>query len=385
MIQAAETLSEVIGAIYDATLDRSLWLDALRKSTEFVGGSAASLYSKNVAHKTGSTVLHWNSKPAPRVIDYYNEYVKIDPVTSGQFQFDIGQAYSIEDCLPHSEFVETRIYQEWARPQGWVDHLGVTLEKSATSFSVFGIFRDDEQGLVDGEMRRRMQSIIPHIRRTVLIGNLLDLGSAEATAFVNTLDGLAAGVFLVDKNARIAFANASGQAILDEGEVLLRRNDALAPVDPRAGTTLHNVIASSGGGDASVGVKGIAIPLTLPPKDIWLAHVLPLTSGARKGAGFTYSAIAAVFVHKASIETPSAMETMAKSYKLTPAEMRVLAAVSEIGPVSTVAEALGISEATVKTHLQHLFAKTGIKRQAELVKLVAANASPLRKISGNAG
>jgi DNA-binding CsgD family transcriptional regulator len=32
---------------------------------------------------------------------------------------------------------------------------------------------------------------------------------------------------------------------------------------------------------------------------------------------------------------------------------------------------LGISQATVKTHLHNLFRKTGTRRQSELVKLVA--------------
>ena len=59
----------------------------------------------------------------------------------------------------------------------------------------------------------------------------------------------------------------------------------------------------------------------------------------------------------------------------------VLAVVSELDGISAVAEALGISEATVKTHLQHLFAKTGTSRQIDLVKLVATHASPLRQAS----
>ena len=41
------------------------------------------------------------------------------------------------------------------------------------------------------------------------------------------------------------------------------------------------------------------------------------------------------------------------------------------------AEALGIGEATVKTHLHRLFGKTGTSRQADLVKLVAGFSSPL--------
>ena len=42
-----------------------------------------------------------------------------------------------------------------------------------------------------------------------------------------------------------------------------------------------------------------------------------------------------------------------------------------------VAAALGIGEATVRTHLHRIFAKTETKRQADIVKLVAGYASPL--------
>jgi DNA-binding CsgD family transcriptional regulator len=55
----------------------------------------------------------------------------------------------------------------------------------------------------------------------------------------------------------------------------------------------------------------------------------------------------------------------------------VLRAVVEIGGVPEIADALGIGEATVKTHLHRLFAKTGTSRQAELVKLVAGFSNPL--------
>ncbi len=55
----------------------------------------------------------------------------------------------------------------------------------------------------------------------------------------------------------------------------------------------------------------------------------------------------------------------------------MLFAIVEIGGVHESAEALGISEATARTHLRHLFEKTGTSRQAELIKLVAKYANPL--------
>jgi DNA-binding CsgD family transcriptional regulator len=208
---------------------------------------------------------------------------------------------------------------------------------------------------------------------------VLDLNTTKTTAFADALNGLAASVFLVDHNARPVFINASGQAMLDEGKILRQKDGVLTAVDPSTGTTLSDTIASARGGDAAVGVNGIAVPLYSPPGDPWLAHVLPLTSGARLHAGLTHSAAAALFVHKASLESPSSMETMSKLYKLTPGELRVLAGVGVVGGIPAVAEIVGISEATVKTHLQRLFAKTGTNRQIDLVKLVAAHASPLRR------
>jgi DNA-binding CsgD family transcriptional regulator len=77
--------------------------------------------------------------------------------------------------------------------------------------------------------------------------------------------------------------------------------------------------------------------------------------------------------------TPSPPEAIAKTYKLTAMELRVLLAIVEVGGVPEVAEALGIAETTVRTHLRQTYQKTGVDRQADLVKLVAAFSNPLVK------
>jgi DNA-binding CsgD family transcriptional regulator len=108
----------------------------------------------------------------------------------------------------------------------------------------------------------------------------------------------------------------------------------------------------------------------------FVAHVLPLTSGARRRVGMSYSAVAAFFVRKAELALPSPIEAMTTRYRLTAAELRVLMAIVQVGGVPEVAPVLGISETTVKTHLQHVFEKTGVNRQADLVRLVAEFMSP---------
>jgi len=308
---------------------------------------------------------------------YFETYIKLDPATTGHYLAEIEEPVSTIDFISYDEFLETRFYREWVRPQGIADFLSAALDKSATSAAMFGVFRSERQGLVDDQMRRRMRLIVPHVRRAVLIGRVIDLRTAEAATFADTLDGLSAGMFLVDETGRIVHANASGHAMLARGSVLHAAGGKLAAGEAGAGQALKEIFAMAGDGDAAVGVKGIAVPMTARDGECYVAHVLPLTSGARRQAGASYAAIAALFVHKAALEAPSPPETIARLYRLTPSELRVLLAIVQVGGVAETAEALGIGEATVKTHLHRLFAKTGTSRQADLVKLVAGFSNPL--------
>jgi DNA-binding CsgD family transcriptional regulator len=129
----------------------------------------------------------------------------------------------------------------------------------------------------------------------------------------------------------------------------------------------------------ALGIKGISVPLTGRNGERYVAHALPLTSGARRTAGIAYTAVAALFIRKVAMFVAMPPEVIGKSFKLTPTELRVLLAIVEVGGVAKVAEALGVADSTVKTHLGRVFEKTGTTRQADLVKLVAAYASPLKQ------
>ena len=199
----------------------------------------------------------------------------------------------------------------------------------------------------------------------------------EAATFADALDGLGAGLFLVDETGRIVHANASGHAMLRARSVLREAAGRLVPCEVRAATALEELLATVSGGDAVSGARPVALPLSGRDGEHYVAHILPLTAGARRCAGAAYAAVAALFVHKAALEAPSPAEVIAKFYDLTPSELRVLLAIVDVGGVPETARALGVAEATVKTHLHRLFGKTGACRQADLVKLVAGFSSPL--------
>lgn len=371
-----EALSALIGEVYDAALDPSLWQDVLEKSSLFVGGSAAAIYSKDSVSRTAD-ITHGFGVDQQFQQNYIDTYVRIDPTTPGFFFFDVGEVVTTPDILPYDEFLDSRFYKEWARPQGWVDMATSVLEKSTTSYAVFSVFRHEQDGLSDDLMRRRMKLLVPHVRRAILISKTIQLNRAEAAMLADTLDSLAAGLFLMGEKGRLVQANLSGHAIIAEGSILRAAGGRLIATDPIADAAMRAAFAGIDIGDAGLGTQGIAVPLAAANGQHYVAHILPLTSGARRKTGAGYSAVAAVFVSRTQIEAPAAPQVIAELYGLTPSELRVLLAVFAAGGVSDIAGALGISEATTKTHLHRLFAKTNTRRQADLVRLVAGFTGPI--------
>jgi DNA-binding CsgD family transcriptional regulator/PAS domain-containing protein len=372
-MREAEELSRVIGDIYDASLDPGLWPNAIESVCGYVGAASASLHSQDSISRATDALFWWGrASDAPHYFQIYLEkYGKINPIFPGVVFFDLELPIAVPDVISCEEFVQTRFFREWLAPQSLMDGLFSNLEKGATSCALFTAMRHAEQGQVDDRMRHRFELITPHVRRSMLIGKVIDLHRVEAAALADSLDQLAAGVVIVDAAGRIIHANASAHRLIAEGNVLRAANGRIAALDPQGSRNLLDVFAAAPGGDAAVGRRGIAMTLTARTGERYVVDVLPLTSGARRKAGVSYSAAAAMFIRKAELDCLSPPEAIAGQFKLTPAEVRVLFAIVEIGGVPEVAPVLGISEQTVKSHLHHIFEKTATKRQADLVKLVA--------------
>jgi len=373
-MREAEELSQVIGDVYDASLDSALWPTAIESICRYIGAASAGLHSQNSISRATDALFWWGrGESAPQFFKaYVDTYCRINPIFPGVIFFEIEQPVAVPDVISCEEFVQTRFFREWLAPQSLTDGLFSNLEKGLTSCAVFTAMRHAKEGPVDDRMRQRFELITPHVRRAMLIGKVVDLHRVEAATLADTLDELASGMFIVDSNARIIHANVAAHRLIAEADVLRAPNGRLATVEPKGGQNLLDAFTASQAGDAAIGKGGIAVPLTARTGDRYIAHVLPLTSGARRKAGVAYSATAALFIRKADLDLPSPPEAITAQFRLTSAEVRVLFAIVQVGGVPEVAPVLGITEQTVKSHLHRIYEKTETRRQADLVKLVAS-------------
>jgi hypothetical protein len=218
MEESAQLLN-LIGSIYDALLEPALSAGVLEKTASFVGGSAATIFWQDGIRKEGNAYYNFGTDGRYERL-YFEKYIKFDPLSAAYFMLDVGEVTSNSMLVPPAEFFETRFYREWVRPQGWIDNVFAILEKSKTSIVVFAAFRHERDGLADDNSRSRLRLITPHLRRAALIGKVIDLKAVEATTFADMLDGLSAGIFLVDGAGRIVHANGAGRVFLAAGDIL---------------------------------------------------------------------------------------------------------------------------------------------------------------------
>jgi DNA-binding NarL/FixJ family response regulator len=198
----------------------------------------------------------------------------------------------------------------------------------------------------------------------------------ERSGLVHMIDRLAAGVFLVNAGGRILHINARGRAMLAEADALIAQRGVLRGENPKITRALCEVFDASARDGLQIGRKGVAVPLAGRSGKRYLAHVLPLAAAGRPATGPRSAVVAAVLVRRAGLDLSPPVEAIAKLYDLTASELRTFDAIVQAGNVPKAAALLGVLKTTVRTHLQHVFSKTGARSQADLVKLVASIASP---------
>lgn len=379
-VEDLEGFSGLVGQFYDATLDPSLWPEAVEAAGRFLGGRSAVLACWDTAYSKLNMDLTWNYDP--EVVRIYQErLIHQNHLIPVALRSDVGDVLQGSRAWP-GDFTASELYEVFNRRMGWEDIFQITVERSATGSAYFGLGVGGAARPPDAQAMRGLALLQPHLRRAVLIGRLMERQHVAMAALADTLDGIEAGLFLLDAVGRIAYANLPAQLMLEAGRVARRSDNILALTDPSASRALRATLAACDeAGDAALGTRGVAIPIT--PEgggraEPHVAHVLPLNAGARRRARTAYAAVAAVFVRKATVQHASALEAIATLYRLTPTETRVLLGIIEVGGAPQVAEAFGVTESTVRTHLKRVFEKTGAARQADLVRMVAEMASPLR-------
>ena len=198
-------------------------------------------------------------------------------------------------------------------------------------------------------------------------------------ALGSTLDSIVMGVIIVADQGRILHTNQAAQRMLDARSPIVSLGGCLGALQAELTKELRRAIAAAQADASLIGVAGIGVPLVDKNMTAATAHVLPLARGDRPARRSNAETAAAVFVTPASTASPADVGTVARIFSLTPAEVRLLQLLVSGASLMEAASALGITEATARTHRNHIFTKTGVSRRTDLLALVGRLVPPIRR------
>jgi DNA-binding CsgD family transcriptional regulator len=357
---------ELVKLTYEAATSSSRWRDFLRLFSEVVHApSAVFLIHDNTNQKANASAAIGVD---PGWAKSYQEYfVTINPWLEGR-PFRRGVVAVGEQILNDRELVRTEFYNDFLRPQDWFHCCGVKIAQDQLTTSEISAVRSRRAGTFTSSEVALFEYLAPHLQRAVRIHNRIAGLESGLNAATGALDRFPTGIVAVDSDAKVILTNRAADAILQRGDGLLSR-DGLRAASSQETARLRNAIAAvctqrDSGILKPETVIRINRPSGLRPLEV-LVCPLPSQSSIRNGG-----AAAALLITDPEEGATLDSRALHQLFGLTPAEIRLCIALVKGKSVEEYALEAGISSNTARTHVKRIYAKTGVRRQSELVRLL---------------
>lgn len=200
------------------------------------------------------------------------------------------------------------------------------------------------------------------------------VSTARGPWLATLLNTLACALLVVDQNQTILFANAAAERALMDGDFLSRCHDLLTTAAAERARLAQVIAAAASPGPRSVEMMSSML-LTNDKGVSRIAYVRPLPDVVA-GAGRHDSPLVLLAMPVAGDIHLVHTGAFARAYGLTRTEERVLVHLVNGATLKGAAVRLQVATATVTTHVKHIFDKTGVRRQSDLICLLLRSLPP---------
>jgi DNA-binding CsgD family transcriptional regulator len=375
-----EMLLRLVGLIYEAALNPDAWPQFLQLLAVAIGGHSVNLgYLQNGKPELAvQSMVRYDPIGLQEYIAYYGRQ---DPwVVAGLEQgvFRSGAIGTAEELVPKARLLRTEFYNDFGRRYGLEDGISGVIQRDEDSLAFINAFCQPHQGPFAPDVRRLLGTLMPHLQRAIQLHCRVTRLEAEREATAEAFQRLRLATIFLDAKGQVAFINGSASAILASRDGLAIRRRQLHAGLARETAMLNRLIAEAIKATTGKGLhSGGALAISRPSgKRAFGLLVTPLRSGNRYAE--QGGAAAAVFIRDPDHDEGTDVTLLRELFGLTAAESRIAALVAQGHSFSDVIDRLGIAEATGRTHLKNIFAKTATRTQAQLVRLLLSSVPPVR-------
>jgi hypothetical protein len=208
-----DELSAVLGLIYESLLDDSLWPKTLVKLADAMEAAQVGLLSLDRMARTYNSL-------APRTDPVMDTKFKTywafhNPLWPRTITRPIGEVFLLESLVPRNNLITTDFFHEWFQPAGFgIAAIGANLVVTDEVSSMITVGNAPWKDHITDEQMRMFRAVVPHVNRAVLIHRKFRLRDLNQNIAPERLEHISSGVILVDRAAKVLFANAHARALM---------------------------------------------------------------------------------------------------------------------------------------------------------------------------
>ncbi len=377
----------LVDLIYKGTLEEQPWKSALPALREAMDAQVASLVLRPPTAEDHGVILNCVRPDSERwaassllasaddweVSAYREQFFALDPFVN----LPLDQVITLADILPDGELVTSDYYLHYLEPIGLFRILGVDTAEPGGMLARLRFSRRRSEARFGKQPRELLTALTPHLRRAIEIYAKLNRTTSERDVYAGAVNRLSVASIILDEQGRVLSTNAVGQALLDAGEGLSLRDGRLhiegRDINRALQQALTTIIRAQLRGETSV-IKALRVPRPSGRSDLGL--VIRPVPASQWSEGQSSPSVA-VFVSDPDLHESTSHQILAELFALTPAEANLATLLARGLSLARVSTAQGISQHTARAQLKSIFAKTGVSRQAELVRLVLKSVASL--------
>ncbi len=364
-----EQFDSLLSALYEASMDNAYWDDALEQLRALFSANYVTLILKMPDSQDeddlGLMVSVGDMQDSGKVV-YFPYRHNLTPFVNQAPD----KVFTEEDLMTREEWHDSPYRIHWCACNDVYHVMAVDISTQDSGTLRFRLTRPESSEPFSEDDKALCQFLLPHIRRSLNVRNLLDRSQTLGSLYSKAISRLSIATVLIDENGQILEENVFAKEILESGDGLKIVGGRLEASYPSDNRELRRLIKDAFANKRGEGEHTLpeAMSVTRPSGEVSLGVVvesIPSTAWA-EGKG---QPAAVVYIRDAVGKSQASNEVAKKLFGLTPAETALSVQLANGLSLEEAAEALNIRRNTARAHLRAIFSKTGVRRQTELVRI----------------
>lgn len=368
------TSDSLISDLYAAANGRVEWGVALGNIAKFL--NIWTIQVIGMDRRTGHLMfsVHGGSCSPQAILDYVRHYNTIDPRAKSALALPKDDWLHCHEHFDDDFVAQSPFYQEFLIPHGGRYLSATVLIDNDDVVFLLGMLQHGDRPPVAASELPLMNHFRYHFVEAMRNMVHLRESYAELGMARELLSQFSYPMLLVDETRGIWHRNDAAVQLLENGLFVQERGGMLACRDRDSDAALTEAIYSLdlSAGRATTASSRRAVPL----RGVNGLHCIALVSAIKPEQTmgvFGHSARALIIFHDPK-ENRSELDPfiVAECFDLTPAEARIAVQLANGASAKEIALRSGGSLATVRTQIQRVMEKTGVDRQADLIRMLLA-------------